>query len=107
MFQLIQKNNCIVPRCREGTYVFEHLEGNHLFCLPLFLRRRAEAASPRVAAACVLSLIRFKLMAAIYPDLTDGGGGVGDIFLTLETADGWLVWRLDGWRGGGGGGGRA
>ena len=38
-------------------------------------------------------------MGAIYPDLTDGGGGVGDIFLTLETADGWLVWCLDGGEG--------
>ena len=43
-------------------------------------------------------------MVAIYPDLTDGGGGglgfllapffvfgFGDIFLTLEAADGWMV----------------
>ena len=89
---------------------FEHLERMPFVLLASFPTEPLVVSCEWVAgregclhAACVLSLIRFKLMVAIYPDLTDGGGGLGsllapffvfgfgDIFLTLEAADGWMV----------------
>ena len=66
--------------------VMEHL-GRDAICFASSRPRSYPRLRVGGSAACVLSLIRFKLMVAIYPDLTDVALFFSGIFLTLETAE--------------------